>query len=48
MLYGSDAPGRDVLCQLGRVMAADISDDDRQKVLRLNAEKLLGLDGGEA
>ena len=48
VLYGSDAPGRDVLCQLGRVMAADISAEDREKVLRLNSERLLGLVGGEA
>jgi predicted TIM-barrel fold metal-dependent hydrolase len=48
VLFGSDAPGRDVLCQIGRVMAAGISDNDREKVLHLNAERLLGLEGGAA
>ncbi len=46
VLYGSDAPGRDVLCQIGRVMAADISEEDRVKILRANSERLLGI--GEA
>lgn len=46
VLFGSDAPGRDILCQIGRVMAADISDVDREKILRANSEKLLGLTGG--
>lgn len=45
VLYGSDAPGRDVLCQIGRVTAADISEADREKILRGNAEKLLGIGG---
>lgn len=48
VLFGSDAPGRDVLCQIGRIMAADISETDRAKILCGNAEKLLGLDGGAA
>lgn len=46
VLFGSDAPGRDVLCQIGRVMAADISPADRDAILHLNSEKLLGLTGG--
>lgn len=48
VLFGSDGPGRDMLCQIGRIMAADISEDDRGKVLHLNAKRLLGLDGGAA
>lgn len=48
VLYGSDAPGRDPVCQLGRVMAADISAGDREKILHINAKKLLGLAGGAA
>ncbi len=46
VLFGSDAPGRDVLCQIGRVMAADISPADRDTILHVNSEKLLGLTGG--
>ena len=47
VLYGSDGPGRDVLCQIARVMAADISESDREKVLHLNAKRLLGLGGAK-
>lgn len=46
VLFGSDAPGRDVLCQIGRVMAADIFPGDREKILCLNSSRLLGLSGG--
>ncbi len=45
VLYGSDAPGRDVLCQIGRVMAADLSEADRALILKGNAERLLGIGG---
>lgn len=45
VLYGSDAPGRDVLCQIGRVMAADISEADRALILKDNAERLLKIGG---
>lgn len=45
VLYGSDAPGRDILCQIGRVMAADISEEDRNRILHGNAERLLGIGG---
>jgi uncharacterized protein len=41
VLYASDAPGRDVLCQIGKVLAADLSAEDRDKLLRGNAERLL-------
>ena len=43
VLYGSDAPGRDVLCQIGKVVSSDISEADMMKVLNDNAVKLLGL-----
>ena len=43
ILFGSDAPGRDFAVQLGRVYGARMSDDDRNKVLRGNAVRLLGL-----
>ncbi|HEY3297212.1 MAG TPA: amidohydrolase family protein [Armatimonadota bacterium] len=47
VLYGSDAPGRDILCQMGKVMAADISESCRRKILLGNAEKLLGIEGSD-
>lgn len=43
VFYGSDAPGRDVLCQVSKVMCADISSEDREKILYKNAERLLRL-----
>jgi uncharacterized protein len=43
ILYGSDANGRDFSCQLGRVYAAKISRRDRELILGLNAQRLLGL-----
>ena len=43
VLYGSDSPGRDVLCQIGKVVAADIPERDRLQILHSNAERLLGL-----
>lgn len=43
VLYGSDAPGRDVLCQVSKVMCADISSESREKILYKNAERLLRL-----
>lgn len=41
VLYGSDAPGRDVLCQIGKVMAARLSAEDLEKVLSRNARRIL-------
>jgi hypothetical protein len=43
VLYGSDAAERDVLLQISKVTSADITSEDREKVLHLNAERLLGL-----
>jgi hypothetical protein len=43
ILYGSDVTGRDFSCQLGRVYAAKISRRDRELILGLNAQRLLGL-----
>lgn len=42
LVYGSDATGRDFGCQLAKVLAARISDADREKVLCRNAERILG------
>ena len=46
ILFGSDAygsAGRDQACQLGRVLAANISDRDKDLILGKNAERLLKL-----
>lgn len=47
ILYGSDLPIRDFTGQLGRILGADIAEEDREKVLFRNAERLLKL-GGDA
>lgn len=41
ILYGSDAPGRDILCQIGKVNAADISERDKAHIFFQNARFLL-------
>ena len=43
ILYGSDMPLFDARNQVGRIVTANISDDDKKKILGLNAIKLLGL-----
>jgi hypothetical protein len=42
VLFGSDGPGRDLLYQLGKVMAAKLSDEQQAMVLSGNAQRLLG------
>jgi predicted TIM-barrel fold metal-dependent hydrolase len=44
VLFGTDMPILDARQQVGKVVAADISDEDKQKVLGLNAIQLLGLE----
>ena len=44
VLYGSDMPVFDARHQVGKIVTADISDEDKQKILGLNAIKLLGLE----
>lgn len=48
ILYGSDAPGRDFSCQLGRIYGAEISDEDKNKILNLNAANIFKLNRGES
>ncbi|MEA3404077.1 MAG: amidohydrolase family protein [Armatimonadota bacterium] len=43
VVYGSDYPGRDYAPQVGRVMGARLSTEDRERVLWHNAAALLGL-----
>jgi len=44
VIYGSDAPGRDILCQIGKVVSANISEVDRTRIFFRNAESLLPKD----
>jgi len=46
VLFGSDVygvRGRDQACQLGRIIYADITDADKEKILYSNAKELLKL-----
>jgi predicted TIM-barrel fold metal-dependent hydrolase len=46
VIFGSDAygaRGRDQACQLGRVLGANISSENKDLILKLNAERLLKL-----
>ncbi len=43
VLYGSDAGGRSFATQLAKVHGADISDADKEKILRTNAKRVLNL-----
>jgi predicted TIM-barrel fold metal-dependent hydrolase len=43
IVYGSDAPGRSFASQIAKVHGADISDEDRAKILGANMQGLLGL-----
>ncbi len=44
IVFGSDYVGRDYAVQLGRVLGARISDEDKEKILWKNAARLLKLD----
>ena len=44
VVYGSDYIGRDYAVQLARVLDADITEPDRERILWKNAAKLLKLD----
>jgi len=43
MLYGTDLPWFDEHHYIGNLLAADITDEDRHRILHRNAEKILGL-----
>lgn len=42
IMFGSDAPGADLVNNLAKVLAADISDDGKRDILARNAKKLWG------
>ena len=46
ILFGSDAPLMDPRIQMGRVVTAEISEQAKEKILGMNAAKLLNLDEG--
>jgi predicted TIM-barrel fold metal-dependent hydrolase len=41
VVFGTDMPGRSMASQIGKVLGADISDADKEKILGLNMERLL-------
>ncbi len=43
ILFGSDLPFIDIRCQLPRILAARISDDDKRLIMGLNAKRLFNL-----
>ena len=43
VLFGSDMPLIDGKFGVGRIVTADISDEDKKKILGLNAMKLLNI-----
>ena len=43
ILFGSDIPVMDPRCQIGKIITADISDDDKRLILGQNAKRLLNL-----
>ena len=43
VLFGSDVPLMDPRAQLGKILTADISDDDKRLILGGNARRLLKL-----
>jgi hypothetical protein len=44
LLFGSDAPGRDFAVQMGKALGARITDDEKLKILSLNAARLLKIE----
>ena len=41
VVFGTDMPGRSMASQIGKVIGADISDADKEKILGENVERLL-------
>ena len=45
VVWGTDCPGRSMASQIGKVLGADISDEDKEMVLGGNIERLLNRNG---
>jgi predicted TIM-barrel fold metal-dependent hydrolase len=45
LVFGSDVTGRDFSCQLGRILGADLTAQEREQILGGNAARLLRLEG---
>lgn len=43
VVFGSDVPGRDYACQIGRIMGASLTESQRTSILETNAARLLKL-----
>lgn len=43
ILYGSDAPGREFYCQIGRITGSKLKNSDKEKILFKNTAELLKL-----
>ena len=41
VIWGTDCPGRSMASQIGKVLGADISDEDKEKILGRNITRLL-------
>ena len=41
VVFGTDMPGRSMASQIGKVIGADISDADKEKILGLNVQRFL-------
>lgn len=46
IVFGSDAPGRDYSVQLGKVLGADLTEEQRRLILSANMLRILGIEEG--
>jgi predicted TIM-barrel fold metal-dependent hydrolase len=46
VLFGTDLPMLSPATTLGKVMDADVSDDVKQRILRGNTARILGMEAG--
>ncbi len=43
IMFGTDVPGRDFSAQIGRILGANITDEQRRSIFHDNAHRLLGV-----